>query len=43
MVFPDSLAEVIEYNVPYTRFPSEIDKLCGLADEEAAEPPRVEA
>jgi hypothetical protein len=43
MIFPDSLAEVIEYNVPYARFPSEIDKLCGLADEEAAEPPRVEA
>ena len=43
MVFPDSLAEVIEYNVPYARFPSEIDKLCGMADEEAAEPPRVEA
>ncbi|RQS72618.1 hypothetical protein DID96_10370 [Burkholderia sp. Bp8963] len=43
MVFPDSLAEVIEYNVPYARFPDEIDALCGLADEDAADQPRVEA
>ena len=30
MVFPDSLAEFIEYNVPYTSFPKEIDELCGF-------------
>ncbi|MCA8156783.1 hypothetical protein LGM72_32705 [Burkholderia contaminans] len=33
MVFPDSLAEIIEYNVPYARFPNEIDTLCGLAND----------
>ncbi|WP_156336508.1 DUF6708 domain-containing protein [Achromobacter kerstersii] len=32
IVFPDSLAEFIEYNVPYTSFPKEIDELCGFAD-----------
>ncbi|MFD4841562.1 DUF6708 domain-containing protein [Achromobacter sp. NPDC058515] len=31
MTFPDSLAEVIEYDVPYTAFPKEIDELCGFA------------
>ncbi|MCW3153436.1 hypothetical protein N8H69_12915 [Achromobacter spanius] len=30
IVFPDSLAEFIEYNVPYTSFPKEIDALCGF-------------
>ena len=30
IVFPDSLAEFIEYNVPYTSFPKEIDELCGF-------------
>ncbi|WP_179948867.1 hypothetical protein, partial [Burkholderia sp. FL-7-2-10-S1-D7] len=34
MVFPDSLAEVIEYSVPYARFPHEIDALCGLPDDD---------
>jgi len=32
IVFPDSLAEFIEYNVPYTSFPKDIDELCGFAD-----------
>jgi hypothetical protein len=32
VVIPDSLAEFIEYNVPYTSFPKEIDELCGFAD-----------
>jgi len=32
MTFPDSLAEVIEYNVPYTPFPKEIDELCGFVE-----------
>jgi len=29
---PESLAEFIEYNVPYTSFPKEIDELCGFAE-----------
>ncbi|WP_438859359.1 hypothetical protein [Achromobacter spanius] len=32
IVFPDSLAEFIEYNVPYTSFPKEIDALCGFKE-----------
>ncbi|MFD4841563.1 DUF6708 domain-containing protein [Achromobacter sp. NPDC058515] len=32
MTFPDSLAEVIEYDVPYTAFPEEIDELCGFVE-----------
>ena len=32
IVFPDSLAEFIEYNVPYTSFPKEIDALCGFQE-----------
>ncbi|MFD4841564.1 DUF6708 domain-containing protein [Achromobacter sp. NPDC058515] len=32
MTFPDSLAEVIEYDVPYTAFPKEIDELCGFVE-----------
>ena len=32
IVFPDSLAEFIEYNVPYTSLPREIDALCGFVD-----------
>ncbi|MDG3714539.1 hypothetical protein L5C66_29490 [Pseudomonas aeruginosa] len=31
MTFPDSLAEWIQYNVPYTPFPEEIDRLCGFS------------
>ncbi|WP_250865565.1 hypothetical protein [Caballeronia sp. INSB1] len=30
MVFPDSLADWLQYNVPYTRFPKEIDELCDM-------------
>ncbi|CAN7716924.1 hypothetical protein [Caballeronia sp. LjRoot31] len=30
MVFPDSLADWIQYNVPYTRFPKAIDDLCDM-------------
>jgi hypothetical protein len=26
------LAELIQYNVPYTPFPREIDKLCGFVE-----------
>jgi len=33
MTFPDSLAEVIEYNVPYTPFSKEIDELCGFVED----------
>lgn len=32
MTFPDSLAEWIQYNVPYTQFPKEIDRLCGFVE-----------
>ena len=32
MVFPDSIAEFIEYDVPYTSFPKEIDELCGFEE-----------
>jgi len=28
--FPDSVEAFIQYNVPYTQFPKEIDKLCGF-------------
>jgi len=35
IVFPDSLAEFIEYNVPYTSFPKEIDELCGFKEQRA--------
>jgi hypothetical protein len=31
-VFPECLAEFIQYNVPYTPFPKEIDKLCGFVE-----------
>ncbi|SAK83814.1 hypothetical protein AWB80_05551 [Caballeronia pedi] len=30
MVFPDSLADWLQYNVPYTRFPKQIDELCDM-------------
>ncbi|NER65504.1 hypothetical protein G3436_18580 [Pseudomonas sp. MAFF212427] len=29
-IFPQCLAEFIQYNVPYTQFPREIDELCGF-------------
>lgn len=32
MTFPDSLAEWIQYNVPYAQFPKEIDRLCGFEE-----------
>ncbi|WP_139026486.1 DUF6708 domain-containing protein [Achromobacter arsenitoxydans] len=28
--FPDSVEAFIQYNVPYTQFPKEIDRLCGF-------------
>jgi len=31
-VFPDALGEFIQYNVPYTGFPKEIDELCGFVE-----------
>ncbi|MNS93694.1 hypothetical protein D3C72_1278810 [compost metagenome] len=43
MVFPDSLAEFIEYNVPYTSFPKEIDELCGLLEKGAPAESHVKA
>lgn len=33
IAFPDSVAEVIEYNVPSTPFPKEIDELCGFVEQ----------
>ncbi len=33
VVFTDSIAEVLEYNVPYTQFPKEIDELCGFHED----------
>jgi len=30
--YPDSVEAFIQYNVPYTRFPEEIDRLCGFAE-----------
>ncbi|TRM54492.1 hypothetical protein YH64_002515 [Achromobacter sp. LC458] len=30
--FPDSVEAFIQYNVPYTPFPKEIDKLCGFGE-----------
>ncbi|WP_430390986.1 hypothetical protein [Dyella sp. 20L07] len=30
MVFPDSLGDWLQYNVPYTRFPKAIDDLCEM-------------
>lgn len=32
IVFPDSVEAFIQYNVPYARFPKEIDQLCGFDD-----------
>ena len=31
-VFPECLAELIQYNVPYTPFPRTVDELCGFAE-----------
>lgn len=31
-VFPECLAEFIQYHVPYTTFPKEIDDLCGFTE-----------
>lgn len=28
--FPDSVEAFIQYNVPYTQFPKDIDQLCGF-------------
>jgi hypothetical protein len=33
MVFPESIGEVLEYGVPYTPFPKEIDEICGFDSE----------
>lgn len=32
IVFPDSVGEFIDYGVPYTSFPKEIDELCGFVE-----------
>lgn len=33
MVFPESIGEVLEYGMPYTPFPKEIDEICGFDSE----------
>ncbi|AIR89453.1 hypothetical protein LK03_09250 [Pseudomonas cremoricolorata] len=30
--YPESFENFIQYNVPYSKFPKEIDKLCGFQD-----------
>lgn len=34
-VFPEALGDWLQYNVPYTPFPQEIDDLCGMTSESA--------
>ncbi|MFJ3462394.1 hypothetical protein [Achromobacter spanius] len=34
--FPDSVEAFIQYNVPYTKFPKELDQLCGFDEQDTA-------